>query len=1249
MKKHSLGNNALKLVQLLILSAAFTLGTTGMARAEADSFGLGTGRDGALSVTTADTTINIYAAVSATAAAGVTSITVDSVAGFSAGNLVLLWQTTGLTTTDAPRGSQATLDLATTSVGHYEFARVESVNVMTGTLELTLPTVKAYAAGTSQVIRVPEYTTVTVSATGSIVPGQLWDGIKGGVVAFFANGGVTNDGVISANAAGFRGGVLVNHGALNNCNAATMGLPNDNTPANGYSAKGEGLVPSAFNTTAGGRTNVANGGGGGVCHNSGGGGGAHAGRGGGGGRTWAGDGGGRDLGGYGGAALAYDPTLAFAFGGGGGAGDQNNSVGSPGGVGGGVVLIRAATLGGAGFVRANGAKPLRNNGPTANDAAGGGGAGGALIIRVAGALACGGLEANGGGGGDVQYGTTAASDAHGTGGGGGGGRIYIESGAAACPASAKAGLAGVWNGTNAWGATPTSVDDVTSTGVVTIVGAAFAGVSCSAANLAAGLCGGCVASTECPGGAASVCNLNGNTCGACSASFGGGAGACPLSGAPVCVSGGPNAGACGECNSDADCGANINGPICDTEKSRCGVCSASQSASCTGTTAFCDTSVTHNVCAGCNGDAGAAGTRLCTNAAPACETSGSNAGLCVECRSNGHCAGNANGAVCDFGKRLCGACTASEFAACTGASPSCDTRGARNICAACDGNFSSGAPLSCPLSATPFCAASGSSLAGECLQCLSSSDCGGSTPICNAGLGVCVACNGDFGSGANLACGMASPFCAPSGCSSVCVADAQCGSGNWCNSGACQPKVPNGQAVPGGVCDGAVAARACATGVCAVADGLCGLPTGNSTCTASPQCRVGVCVSNGANAGTCLDCNTDSDCSGATPACSGTSNLCVTCTSNNKQACGGLTPVCDVGAAVCVACNGDDGSGATHVCSSSTPFCKGDGSCGACTGNSDCSVGNHSGTICNSTSGACGSACSVDANCSASEYCDNPAGSGFQGSCTPKLANDIAYPASQPFGGMCMASTAGRVCISGACDEADDKCGLPNGQPCASAVVCRTAVCGDGGLCGLPNGQACMNATVCRAGVCFADGVCGTPNGQACAGNGQCRGNVCASDKICGLPNGESCVADNECRTNKCFADGRCGIPAGEACTATDLCRQGACTNGQCVVPIVGDAGVGDGGLDAGGLEDGGALADGGPGSDADAQTLLDSGAGGNGEVDADPRDQTLRVGGGGCACDVSHANGKADVPGSWMWLMLIGLVWRRRTRKRPR
>ncbi|HZI12930.1 MAG TPA: Ig-like domain-containing protein [Myxococcus sp.] len=388
------------------------------AHAEPDTFLLGNGQDGVRTLNTEEV-INAYAPVTESVAAGQDFLVVDPnfMAGFDVGDLVMVLQGTGL---DPSLANDTEINLAGRATGRWELGRVGAVDAGAGLITLTRPLTVAFTGGATQVVKVPEYTTLTVAPGGRIIA-EPWDGRRGGVVALLATGAVNNDGAISASGQGFRGGVTFN-GSGDGCVD-----PDEDWP--GGAPKGEGGVLGryfaldVFPWTGlglfGGR-NVANAGGGGICHNSGGGGGGGAGAGGKGGRTWSGDEpSSRDVGGFGGARMVFDPADRLFFGGGGGTGHANDEANLPGGAGGGIVFIRGASLGGTGVVSADGAA----GGNSVNDAASGGGAGGTLYLRFSGSIACGvnSLVARGGEGGDSNFETS-----HGTGGGGGGGRVLVQ-------------------------------------------------------------------------------------------------------------------------------------------------------------------------------------------------------------------------------------------------------------------------------------------------------------------------------------------------------------------------------------------------------------------------------------------------------------------------------------------------------------------------------------------------------------------------------------------------------------------------------------------------------------------------------------------------------------------------------------------------------------------------------------------------------------------------------------------------------
>ncbi|WP_170300417.1 adventurous gliding motility protein AgmC, partial [Myxococcus fulvus] len=404
------------------------------AHAEPDRFHLGNGTT-ALTVSVPNTVINTYTRVTAAVPVGQNFVTVASSTGFAVGNLVMVYQAAGLT---APAsGNQTPIDMsaaANAPVGRWEFARIQALTATR--LTFSAPLTVAFAANTgTQAIRVPEYTTVTVNASGSIVAAP-WDGTTGGVLIFLATGAVTNNGAIHADGRGFRGGIFWN-GSGDGCTGINQNYP-------GGAQKGEGVVLTAYDnadpfvTGSSGYGNIANGAGGGICHNSGGGGGGGAGAGGKGGRTWSGDEPpSRDVGGRGGTRMDYSPVSTLLFGGGGGAGHSNDDFGGGGSAAGGIVYIRAASIGGTGRISSNGIAG-ENARDDANDAAGGGGSGGTVSLRVTGNLSCNNnlVTANGGNGGS----TTFAE--HGTGGGGGGGRILFQGATVACAATVTGGLPG---------------------------------------------------------------------------------------------------------------------------------------------------------------------------------------------------------------------------------------------------------------------------------------------------------------------------------------------------------------------------------------------------------------------------------------------------------------------------------------------------------------------------------------------------------------------------------------------------------------------------------------------------------------------------------------------------------------------------------------------------------------------------------------------------------------------------------------
>ncbi len=462
-------------VRLTVLVAALVV-AAGLVSPDAQARQIG--KDGNLTVSAANTVLNTVTTLSAGASSGAGTITVASAAGIAAGDVLMLYQAQGATITTTNTSGYGAVT-ALNNAGRYEFVSVAAVagNTITlGTACSATPLRFSYSSG-AQVVRVPQYSSLTVNAGASVVP-AAWNGSTGGVVAVIVDGTATINGTINANARGFRGGALDNTSTDAGTDvtayvAATM--------ADG-GEKGESIAGSqTVYDGLGGRYNrgaPANGGGGGNSHNAGGGGGANGGSatgwngqgvpslataawanawnidgtltsttnspgGGRGGYTyaaadqnalttapgaasWAGNNR-RERGGLGGRPLANNPSIVgdtrLFFGGGGGAGDGNNSAASAGAAGGGLVYVIANAVSGSGALQANGGTATGTVSGH-NDAPGGGGGGGSVVLVApsAGALS---FSANGGGGGN-QLITSVESE--GPGGGGGGGYIASPGG-----------------------------------------------------------------------------------------------------------------------------------------------------------------------------------------------------------------------------------------------------------------------------------------------------------------------------------------------------------------------------------------------------------------------------------------------------------------------------------------------------------------------------------------------------------------------------------------------------------------------------------------------------------------------------------------------------------------------------------------------------------------------------------------------------------------------------------------------------
>jgi fimbrial isopeptide formation D2 family protein/uncharacterized repeat protein (TIGR01451 family) len=372
---------------------------------------------------------------------------------------------------------------------------------------------------TFQVVRVPQYSSAALSG---IVNAAGWNGATGGLVVIDVAGQLSwNSQTIDVTGRGFRGGGglwMQGKAATQPTYAATDFVttlspvlpsisPNPSSGAGPFSGanatKGEGIAGTPrylfLPATVGVATNGAgalfdtgvegypngslsrgapgNAGGGGTDgnpnatggndQNTGGGGGAGYASGGMGGYGWTpGVPPGSPTGGYGGQGVPMS-AARLSLGGGGGAGTTNNATGTPtfglassGAPGGGMVMVRAKTLSGAGIINANG---TAGNPSVCNDASGGGGGGGAVLLFASGNSGNVGtltVNANGGGGGSNTGNGTGDNSGvcgafnnqpHGPGGGGGGGFVALSS-----IQSATINVSGGSNGTTSPSATSTA-------------------------------------------------------------------------------------------------------------------------------------------------------------------------------------------------------------------------------------------------------------------------------------------------------------------------------------------------------------------------------------------------------------------------------------------------------------------------------------------------------------------------------------------------------------------------------------------------------------------------------------------------------------------------------------------------------------------------------------------------------------------------------------------------------------------------
>ena len=274
---------------------------------------IGDGSDGTLLVSSTNQIVNSYAYLTGNENTGETTITVSDATGFSADDEILVIQ--------MQNSSGGT-------AGTYEFKDITSISGNDITLTASLD--NSYYSGTfdsvgataSQIVRVPQYTTVTINS-GSNITAPAWNGYTGGIVVFRAETVTVNSGgSISVSEKGYRGG--------------PYGPSNNRDGFQGESYVGKGIGGAGYGV---GKMNNAGGGGAYIC----GGGGEY-----GGGATdsdlWRGSGYPDTYARKGEVYGTADLTEIFFGSGGGGQWNGNDPDPSDGGDGGGIIIIYASTI-----------------------------------------------------------------------------------------------------------------------------------------------------------------------------------------------------------------------------------------------------------------------------------------------------------------------------------------------------------------------------------------------------------------------------------------------------------------------------------------------------------------------------------------------------------------------------------------------------------------------------------------------------------------------------------------------------------------------------------------------------------------------------------------------------------------------------------------------------------------------------------------------------------------------------------------
>lgn len=263
------------------------------------------GKDGIVTISTANSIVNSYVPVTNNIASGTKTINVSSSAGFSVGDLIFIIQMQGAkvnaqldTVWGDPNNAMSipnsnNIDFGAilnyNNCGNNEFAQISSIPAGGTSIVVDCDLKNSYTysyttgnggthtmLGKIQVVKVPRYLSLTISGVGSITCPQ-WNGSTGGISVVEVETDATLSSSPSFNVLGkgFRGGIKDNANSVFGGNKWGA-LNSDQGGYKGESICGDTNIYKNYSSLIC-RGAIANGGGGGDAHNCGGGGGGNGG------------------------------------------------------------------------------------------------------------------------------------------------------------------------------------------------------------------------------------------------------------------------------------------------------------------------------------------------------------------------------------------------------------------------------------------------------------------------------------------------------------------------------------------------------------------------------------------------------------------------------------------------------------------------------------------------------------------------------------------------------------------------------------------------------------------------------------------------------------------------------------------------------------------------------------------------------------------------------------------------------------